>query len=64
MQCIECFHTHGDIRQADFLVNGHSVCQKHVHVVIVNRADTGTAWSGRVYAWPLDESAEPEAIDV
>ena len=47
----------GQVRTADFVCNGQSVCQSHMHVVIAHRGDTA-----RVYVWDEgnpDIDAEP-----
>lgn len=61
MYCVECFMRDGNpYRDASFIVNGHSVCQSHVHIVIV---EPEHGWTGKAYAWTGDESSEPLAIN-
>lgn len=49
LRCIECFLHEGKLNAADFVVNGQSVCQKHVHVTVVDRAHGPMA-----YTWHND----------
>lgn len=49
MNCIECFLTDGLHRSADFVVNDHSVCQKHVQATIRERGK-----SPLTYTWHND----------
>jgi hypothetical protein len=58
MNCIECLCDTGDIQPADFIVNGQSVCQRHVPTVI---AEPNT--KGKVYAWS-PEFSDPIAVNV
>lgn len=51
LNCAECFMRDGNPgRPADFIVNGQSVCQKHVHVVIRERGQGQMA-----YTWGAPE---------
>lgn len=57
LNCVECFMREGQHRTADFVCNGQSVCQRHVHVVVADRGDTA-----RLYVWDEgnpDIDAEP-----
>lgn len=57
LNCVECFHREGQLHTADFVCNGQSVCQKHVHVVIADRGDIA-----RLAVWDVgnpDIDAEP-----
>lgn len=57
LNCVECFHREGKVRTADFVCNGQSVCQSHLHVAIVDRGDVA-----RLYVWDEgnpDIDAEP-----
>lgn len=51
VNCAECFMRDGNpSRHADFIVNGQSVYQKHVHVVIRERGQGQMA-----YTWGAPE---------
>lgn len=57
VNCVECFHREGQLRAADFVCNGQSVCQRHLHVAIADRGD-----AARLYVWDEgnpDIDAEP-----
>ncbi|MBO0676832.1 hypothetical protein JRC04_05085 [Mycolicibacterium sp. S2-37] len=56
LNCIECFCRAGIHRDAVFVVNGQSVCQKHISIVIAAMGKT------KAYTWALSDS-EPVATD-
>jgi len=61
LNCVECFMRDGNpTRHADFVVNGQSLCQKHVHVGIRERGQAPLA-----YTWHNDwEEPALEPIDL
>jgi hypothetical protein len=53
LNCVECFMRGGNPgRPADFVVNGQSLCQKHVHKAIRERGQSPLAYT---WAAPDDE---------
>jgi hypothetical protein len=60
LNCTECFMSDGKLREANFVLNGQSVCQKHTPCVIRERGQ-----SALVYTWPTpdgDPVLEPIAF--
>lgn len=48
MNCIECFMRDGHSAPAEFIINGQSMCQKHVH-----RAARAQDEKPPTYTWSL-----------
>lgn len=62
MNCIECFSHDGNPAQpADFIVNGQSMCQKHVHLAVRERGQAPLlyTWHGSPDAGPTLQAADP-----
>ena len=45
LHCIECLVTGEGKRRAEFVVNGQSVCEKHVRVAVRHRGQTERAYT-------------------
>lgn len=46
INCSVCFIDEGNpSRHADFIVNGQSVCQKHVCMVVIDRGEEPRFWT-------------------
>jgi hypothetical protein len=54
LNCTECFMSDGKLREANFVLNGQSVCQKHTPRVIRERGQSQMA-----YTWAAPEG-EPQ----
>ncbi len=64
LNCVECFMRDHQMRTADFVCNGQSVCQHHMHVTIADRGDTSRMcmWdegNPDIDAEPVIESVRP-----
>lgn len=60
MNCIECLIVRGEHKPAEFVVNGQSVCQKHIHVVIRTRGQAPL-----LYTWSapdMEPTLEPVTV--
>ncbi len=45
LHCIECLVTGAGKQRAEFIVNGQSVCEKHVSVAVRDRGQTDRAYT-------------------
>ena len=60
MNCIECLIRDGLHKAAEFVVNGQSVCQKHIHAVIRTRGQAPL-----LYTWSApDQEPTLEPVTV